>query len=281
MNQGASHSLLDPLGHRALLLDAAMGTRLIARGLDLSRDDPCLWTLDRPEAVLRVHRLDIEAGADAVLTNTFGASRNMLAHFGRDRDWISINREAANLAREATGLDRFVIGCIGPAANRASLNSGEQAAILIDAGVDALLFETHDVAEALRGLASIPGRCPIARLVSLRGETPPSPLAVEELVRQGANAIGTNCLPGARPTSLWLERLPALAGLPLIAKPSAGLPGEPLEPPESFAEAVPRWLASGVRLIGGCCGATEAHVAALRLAIDRTVIDRRPISLTP
>lgn len=264
---------LDALRQRPLLLDAAMGTRLIAQGLDLGRDDPCLWNLDRPDEVLAVHRLDVDAGADAVLTNTFGANRAALAHYGRERDLISIHREAVALARRAAGLDRFVIGCIGPTANQASNGTREQAAILIDAGVDALVFETHAVDEALRALASSPGGGSIARLVSLRGETPPTPLAVQELVRLGAAAIGTNCLLGSGPASLWLERLTLSLNLPLIAKPSAGLPGQPLELPESFAQAVPRWLALGVRLIGGCCGTTEAHVAALRSAIDR--IQRR------
>ncbi|MEO6812215.1 MAG: homocysteine S-methyltransferase family protein [Isosphaeraceae bacterium] len=264
-----SNRFLDALRQRPLLLDAAMGTRLIARGLVLGHDDPCLWNLDRPDEVLGVHRLDVEAGADAVLTNTFGANRNMLVHYGREHDLIPINRDAVALAREAAGLDRFVIGCIGPMANQALNDSGEQAAILIDAGVDALVFETHDVSEALRALAAPLGGHSIVRLVSLRGETPPTPLDVQELIHQGARAIGTNCLLGVGPTSLWLERLPTLADFPLIVKPSAGLPGEPMEQPEAFAEAVPRWLALGVRLIGGCCGTTEAHVAALRAAIDR------------
>jgi methionine synthase I (cobalamin-dependent) len=268
---------LDALRQRPLLLDAAMGTRLIAQGLDLGRADPCFWNLDRPDEVLAVHRLDVEAGADALLTNTFGANRTMLTHYGRDRDLVSIHRAAVALAREAAGPDRFVIGCIGPTAHQSSNDSGEQAEILIDAGVDALVFETHAVDEALRALASSAGGGSIARLVSLRGETPPPPLAVQELVRLGAAAIGTNCLLGAGPTSVWLERLTLPTNLPLIAKPSAGLPGQSLDPPESFAQALPRWLALGVRLIGGCCGTTEAHVAALRSAMDR--IPRRTRAL--
>src|SRR3954470_1098837 len=98
------------LARGPLLLDAALGTRLIARGLDPARDDPALWNLDRPDDVLDLHRRDVAAGADALLTNTFGATRLTLARLGRSDAVVEINRRAVALARQAAGPDRFVLG---------------------------------------------------------------------------------------------------------------------------------------------------------------------------
>src|SRR5829696_8699488 len=96
------------LARGPLLLDAAMGTRLMARGLDLAHDDPCLWNLDRPDEVLDIHRRDLRAGSDAVLTNTFGANRLSLRRLGRSDQVAAINHRAVELARQAAGPDRLV-----------------------------------------------------------------------------------------------------------------------------------------------------------------------------
>src|SRR5581483_10567116 len=98
-----SGKLAEALARGPILMDAAMGTRLIARGLDLAHDDPCLWCLDRPDEVLDIHRRDVAAGADAVLTNTFGANRLTLDRLGRSADVVAINRRAVELARAAAG----------------------------------------------------------------------------------------------------------------------------------------------------------------------------------
>src|SRR4051794_5009734 len=95
-----------------LVLDAAMGTRLIARGLDLSCDDPALWNLSHPEVARGLHALDVAAGSDAVVTNTFGANRSWLARYGRAGDVAAMNRRAVELARQAAGPNRFVVGSI-------------------------------------------------------------------------------------------------------------------------------------------------------------------------
>ncbi len=101
---------------RPLLLDAGMGTRLMAGGLDCGRDDPSLWCLDHPHAVAKIHHADVAAGSDALFSNTFGANRFWLDRFGRADDVATLNRRAVELAREAAGADRFVIGSIGPSA---------------------------------------------------------------------------------------------------------------------------------------------------------------------
>jgi 5-methyltetrahydrofolate--homocysteine methyltransferase len=256
------------LARGPLLLDAAMGTRLIARGLDLRSDDPSLWNLSRPKAVTAVHRRDVEAGSDALLTNTFGANRCWLARLGSAPGVELINRRAVALARQAAGPDRLVIGGIGPTATEHPGASREQAEVLADAEVDALLLETHRADQAGRALRELGPGIALPVLVSLI--VWPEPLAdtVQRLADLGAAALGGNCQFGMEPALRMAEELRRVTDLPLLVKPSAGRPGEPPADPESFAAAVPRLLSLGVKLIGGCCGTTETHVAALRAALS-------------
>jgi 5-methyltetrahydrofolate--homocysteine methyltransferase len=261
----------EALARRPILLDAAMGTRLIARGLDLARDDPALWVIDHPEAVLAIHRLDSEAGAEAVLTNTFGANRAWLDRFGRGGQARTINHRAVEIARLATGPDRYLIGSIGPAASDHPDALLEQAEALLEAGVDALLLETYRLDQAEAALDRLRD-LPLPILASLFDWPDPIDESAHRLIDRGAFAIGANCQTGMTPALALARRLRAAVDHPLLIKPSAGLPGSPLEPPEAFGAAVPELLALGVRLIGGCCGTTEAHVAALREAIDRAIL---------
>lgn len=246
-----------------ILLDAAMGTRLVARGLDLASDDPCRWVIEHPGEVLEIHRRDVEAGSKALLTNTFGANRVWLARFGKANEVRSINQQAVDLARLAAGSDRFVIGSIGPTATDHPEALREQAEALFEAGADALMLETHtlDQAEAaLRRLRDLP----VPILASLFDWPDPIERAAELLIDLGASAIGANCQLGMASALATARRLRGVCDHPLLIKPSSGLPGSPPEPPEAFEAAVPELVALGVRLIGGCCGTTEAHVAALK-----------------
>jgi 5-methyltetrahydrofolate--homocysteine methyltransferase len=256
----------EAIARRPILLDAAMGTRLIARGLDLAADDPSLWVLDRPEVVLQVHRMDVEAGSEALVTNTFGANRGWLARFGRGDEVRSLNRRAVELARIAAGPGRHLLGSIGPTASDHPESLREQAEALLEAGVDALLLETHrlDQAEvALRRLRDLPS--PI--LASLFDWPEPVASGARRLIDGGALAIGANCQPGMAPALALVRRLRAACDHPLLIQPSAGPPGSTLESPGAFGAAVPELLALGVRLVGGCCGTTEAHVSALKSAL--------------
>jgi 5-methyltetrahydrofolate--homocysteine methyltransferase len=263
----ASGRLPEALARGPLVLDAAMGTRLIARGLSLDGDDPCLWNLAHPGHVSDIHRLDAAAGADAVVANTFGANRAWLSRHGRAGDVAAINRRAVELAREAIGPDRLVLGDIGPTASGDDEACREQATALIEAGVDALLFETHRADQAERALEWVRDLSDLPLLVSLVSWPDPIEEVARRLVDRGAWALGANCQAGMGPMVDLAERLHRTTGLTLLVKPSAGLPGDTQETPESFARAVPEWLARGVRMIGGCCGTTEAHVRALREAI--------------
>jgi len=251
-----------------LVLDAALGTRLCARGLDLRSDDPCLWNLSRPAAVLDLHRRDVSAGAQVVFTNTFGANRSWLANHGRAEAVEPINRRAVALAREAMGAEGFVVGDIGPTAADAVGAAVEQAAILIDSGVDALVFETYraePIAAVLRELAAAPG-APPPILASL-WQWPDAPEATaRRLLDLGATVLGINCQPGMDAAMALARRLHRVVSCPLLVKPSASAvagPNANAISPSSFAAAVPTLMAWNVRLFGGCCGTTEAHVRAL------------------
>ncbi len=254
-----------------MLLDAAMGTRLLACGLRLEDDDPCLWNLTHPDAVLTLHRRDAAAGAEAVVTNTFGANRQALARLGRETDAevAVINQAAVALARRAVGPGGFVIGDLGPTAADGGAVAG-QVAVLIAAGVDALLFETHRLDQAEAALDQLDGascgRVAVPRLVSLIAWPDDPGAAVARLVARGADAVGGNCQDGMAQALVLAERLRGATALPLIVKPAAGRPGGPVDGPQAFATAVSRLKALAPVLVGGCCGTTEMHLAAVRSA---------------
>lgn len=252
-----------------LLLDAAHGTRLVARGLNLAAADPCLWNLDRPEEVADLHRRDAAAGSDAVLTNTFGANRAWLARFGRSGNLAAINRAAVALARETVGPSRFVLGGLGPTATSDSSAFREQVEALARAGVEGLMLETHGAEAAVLGLRHLREmRVGLPILVGLFLTSPPPADLAARLLDLGATALGGNCQDGMAPALALAEALRPQSDAPLIAKPGGGLPNGPSWSPESFGEAVPALLAAGVRLFGGCCGTTADHLAGLRLALD-------------
>lgn len=242
------------------LWDAATGTRLIAIGLDLARDDPALWNLDRPAEVSRLHEADVAAGAGALTANTFGAARGWLDRYGRGEDWRAAIAAAVRLAREAAGPSRLVVGSIGPASDPC----GDVAAALVDAGADVVLLETHLPEAVLPRLEAVARRVAAPCWASLfRWGDDPEGLA-RRLAGAGAAAIGINCASMAEAVAV-LPRLRSAGSLPLLAKPSAGLPGSPLMTPEEFASAIPGLLgAGGLALIGGCCGTTDAHLRSAR-----------------
>jgi methionine synthase I (cobalamin-dependent) len=261
-------SLLGAIESKPVVLDAGMGTRLLAMGLDPRSDDPALWNLSRSDEVLAIHQRDVAAGAGAVLTNTFGANRFWLERLGQGGVVESVNRCGVALARSATWPGAFVIGDIGPTAACAEGAAAEQAAILVDAGADALILETfrfpevesvlHDVRRA------VPAQVPV--IVSL-WQWPDDPVPVARRMRDsGANVLGLNCQPGIEAAVAFAKRLGSHAGCPLLVKPSTDGTKCPDQEPHAFAAAVPRLLAHNVRMLGGCCGTSDAHVAALAAA---------------
>jgi methionine synthase I (cobalamin-dependent) len=260
--------LLDALGRGPLVLDAGMGTRLLARGLDLRREDPCVWNLLRPEEVLGVHRRDATAGAQVLFTNTFGANA---AWLGRRADLAAINRSGVELARCAVGPAGFVLGDIGPAAAGLAGSAGEQAAMLCDGGVDGLVLETFQFPAALAMLGEIRtaiGSAAVPIVVSLWRWPDRVEDAARRLVDAGAAAVGLNCRPRLVKARGVVRRLGRSVACPILIKPGvAARDGVSQTTPEAFGAAVPALLEYGARLLGGCCGTTEQHVAAIAAAV--------------
>ena len=249
-----------------ILLDAAIGTRLIARGLDLATEDPCHWTLTRPEMILDLHRRDIEAGAEVVCTNTFGANRGWLTRWDGGQEVKAINRAAVQIAREAAGLDRFVVGSIGPTAADNPAWMVEQAEVLQEAGVDALVLETFRLDQAVTGLGALAKTAkPI--IVSLFDWPDSITVTSRRLVDLGASVVGANCFADLRLARRLLGAITAMNDIPCWLKPSAGVPDEETLTIDSFAALARRVAGLPIPvLLGGCCGTTETHLAAIRVA---------------
>jgi 5-methyltetrahydrofolate--homocysteine methyltransferase len=285
---------------RRLVCDGAMGTELMAAGLEAGGCGEA-WNLTRPERVLAIHRRYAEAGADCLLTNTFGASRLMLARHGHADEVTAINAAGVRLAREAFGeREGYVIGDMGPVGailepygdlppERARAALEEQAVALVEAGADALILETETSLEEL-GLGIDAARAAGARsviaslaydrsadgtfYVTMMGVLPERAAAFAE--ERGADIVALNCgtgmdMPGvAAVVRSYREH----ARLPTMGQPNAGNPvlegGRAVykQSPAELAAGVPEVLAAGAHIVGSCCGSTPAHTAAIRRVVD-------------
>ena len=285
------------LAERPLLFDGAMGTLLFSRGVPqrASLDE---LVLHRPDLIGEIHREYIGAGADAIETCSFGANRLRLAPFGLERDAGRLNRRAAQLAREArdvAGREVLVAGSLGPLASpvrdpsrlRAKATEEvfeEQIEGLLEGGVDLLVLETFSRLEEL--LAAIAAAhsmsdLPVVAemtfgddLVAIDGTSPEA--AARALAAAGVDALGVNCGVGPEICLRAVTRMRTEGSLPaLTIMPNAGLPQrvegrfEYAAGPDYFGEAVARFLSAGAGVVGGCCGTTPAHIAAMRAALDR------------
>lgn len=276
-----------------LAADGAMGTMLQAAGLP-SGTPPEGWLLENPEAVVGVHRAYVQVGADLILTCTFGATRPRLERHGLDHRVGEINRRAVEIAREAAGRDAFVAGDIGPLgeflAPLGELDYGEavdifaeQAEALSHAGVDVLYIETmaalEEVQAAVEGACAVGQGTPVTATLSFdshgrtnMGVHPRE--AAEVLINLGVSALGANC--GAT-LDMTLDAVQIMHEVapeaPLIAKPNAGMPrmvdGEVVydATPEAMAVYARRFVDQGAVIIGGCCGSTPDHIAAVAEAV--------------
>ena len=280
-----------------LLCDGAMGTLLYARGVSL---DACfdVLNLNNPRMVQSIHADYIAAGADCIETNTFGANRFKLAIHGMDGRVREINRRGVVLARdvrESSGRDVLVLGSIGPlgkylaplgtvTADEALSAFREQAEALLEGGVDAFVVETmSDLDEAALAVTAVRSitDLPIVAQVAFTDDgatfTGRSAAEVARFLKAlPIQALGANCSVGSSTLLEVLEQMqPEAGGLPLAVQPNAGLPsrlGERLiylSSPAYMAEFADRMVDAGARLVGGCCGTTPQHIAAMRVMLDQ------------
>ena len=309
MNQSVEHPGRGSANVRRLfegapvLCDGAMGTMLYARGVFINRCYDEL-NLSQPEMVREVHAEYLQAGAEIIETNTFGANAFRLEHFGlRDKvreinlAGVRLAREAVNQIRDKQATEAFVAGAVGPLGVRleplgkigldeARAAFAEQIAALVEGGpgvgIDMLSIETmtslteaEQAVAAARGVA--PG-LPVIVMVTVDEEGncldgASAEIAAQRLTATGADAIGCNCSAGPATVLSVIERMRPLTALPLVAMPNAGIPRAVegrtiyLTSPEYMASFTRKLVKAGASLVGGCCGTTPSYTRAMRSAL--------------
>lgn len=274
---------------RVLLLDGAWGTEFFQRGL-MPGSSPDEWNLTHPEIVQEITRDYLAAGAQVILTNTFGANRFRLEPHGLSDHATEINRKAAALAREAIGNTALVAGDIGPTARFLPLGEvtaeelsrafAEQATALADGGVDLIVVESMTDAEEMALAVSAASRetgLPVVASMTYN-RTPhgyrtmmgnPPEACVQKAEQAGAAVIGANCGSGIEDYVPLAPVLRELTTLPLWVKANAGIPqivgGKVIYPlsADQYASFVPAIVNVGVSLIGGCCGTSPSFIRAM------------------
>lgn len=290
----AKISLKEKIKKGLLLLDGAMGTQLIAKGIEVGKCNDYL-NVESPDIVFDIHGSYLEAGSDAVLTNTFGANKYALARHGLGDKVQQINTEAAQIARRAADQQNYVLGDIGPSGDflqpLGNLKPDElkdafakQAKALLAGGVDGFIIETmtalDEITIAIEAVKSVCDNLPVFASIAfdstngdyrtMMGLDVES--AVSKIAPLGVDAVGFNC------GSLNMEQYIELAEVytsqvkgktALLAEPNAGKP-ELVEDkviykvtPEDFTVAAEKIHSTGFNIIGGCCGTTPAHIKAM------------------
>jgi homocysteine S-methyltransferase len=291
--------LADIFASRPALADGAMGTVLYARGIFINRCYDEL-NLSDPGLILAIHEEYLQAGAEILETNTFGANRFRLARHGLAGKVVEINTEGVRIARQAVehlkdkqAGEAWVSGSVGPLGVRleplgktgldeARAAFAEQIRALVAAGVDMISIETmpalNEAHEALLAAREIAPDLPILVMVTvdedgncLDGSSPQQAAAL--LTEWGASAIGVNCSTGPTTVLTAIEAMRPATHLPLAAMPNAGMPRAVdgrniyLCSPEYMASFARKAIQAGVQIVGGCCGTTPNHTRAMRSAM--------------
>lgn len=278
---------------RVVVLDGATGTELQRRGMPIGVC-PEVWCLEHPRVLKEVQKAYVDAGAEVIYTCTFGGNAVKLAEFGR-RDVTEMNTQLAGLTREIAGTKILVAGDIGPTGRlvepfgdlpfeEAVAIFKEQVRGLIAGGVDMFVIETMmDIQEARAALLAVKELGDFFTVVTMTfeqggrtlGGTDPV-TAVITLQSLGADAVGCNCSAGPTEMIPWIEAMNRYATVPLVAKPNAGLPrlkGKKTVfemEPKTFSSFGTALAAAGATLVGGCCGTTPGHIAALAAVVKDT-----------
>lgn len=280
-----------------LLCDGAMGTQLDAHGLEAGQCHE-EWNVLHPEKVEQIHRAYIEAGAEAILTNTFGGTRWCLERYGFGGRVGEFNSAAVERARAVAGEERYVLGDVGPTAEfvyplgkrkeEEFLEVFREQISFLAEGADAIAVQTMTALEELVAAvrAAKETGLPVIASMAFQPEVPGKGfrtimgVAIEQMVRrlqeEGADVIGTNC--GTVDIAEMVEivrQIRELTTLPIFAEANAGKPrlvGERTvfdQTPELMAEHVPALFEAGANIIGGCCGTTPEHIRAFAKRIGR------------
>ncbi len=284
---------------KVLIADGGWGTELIRRGLR-PEEIPEIWNLERAEDVQAVAASYVRAGAEIILTNTFGGNPIKLAKVGLESRTAEINKRGAEISKEAARGSALVFGSVGPTGafmkplgkitETEMINCfSEQARALVEGGVDGIVIETMtDLTEAKAALRGIRENFPVPVVVSMTFDKKQSRYATimgvrpdqaaRELEKAGADMVGANCGAGIDNMIEVADLLHLTTTLPIWCKPNAGLPelmnGSVVyrETPEQMASKLEPLLNAGATIIGGCCGTTPAHIQALVLERNRLAV---------
>jgi len=299
---------LEKIKDSILVFDGAMGSLLYERGVFVTQNFEQL-NVARPDVVKRIHADYLAAGAQILLTNTFGANKVRLDRHGLGTEVRAYNLAGARNAREVAARDAYVAGSIGPTGlipgvmTKEELEAAfatffEQASALVEGGVDLLVLETfrhtEEIEIAIRAARKADPKIPL--LASMTFDTTETvadgspPEKVAEILRSfGVDMIGVNCGDGPQLSLAMAERMRG-AGLPLCVQPNAGLPRNIdgrllyMATPEYFDVFARRMIQLGAQMIGGCCGTTPEHIRwmanSVRMLSGRT-IERQRISVDP
>src|ERR1700720_2848747 len=285
--------LLARLKQSPVLCDGATGTLLYAKGIFINR---CYDELNvsQPELIRDLHHQYMQAGAEIIETNTFGGNSFRLARHSMASQVREINRAGVSLAKEgAKSFDVWVAGSVGPLGVRIEplgktsfeevrAAFREQIAALVEGGVDLLMLETfgyvEELHQAILAARDVNPKIPVVAHVTidedgncLDGSTPES--FTPRIEAWGADVIGCNCSVGPVAMLDVIERVRTLTSLPLAAQPNAGMPRSVegrniyLCSPEYMASYARKFIAAGVRLVGGCCGTTPEHIRVMKSAL--------------
>jgi methionine synthase I (cobalamin-dependent)/5,10-methylenetetrahydrofolate reductase len=288
--------LTEIFGTRNVLCDGAMGTSLYARGVFINRCYDEL-NLSQPDLIRTVHEEYLQAGAEIIETNTFGANALRLQRYGLADRVADINRAGAQIARKAAaekqGGKIWVAGSIGPLGARleplgkisleeARAAFAEQIRALSEGGVDLLLIETvmalNEAEQAILAAKETAPDLPILVMVTVDEDAncldgSSAETAATRLSAWGVDAVGCNCSVGPATVLTAIECMAAATDLPLIAMPNAGMPREVdgrniyLSSPEYMASFARKLIKAGVQFVGGCCGTTPSHIKAMKSSL--------------
>ena len=290
-------SFLERLNDEVLVCDGAMGTMLMKEGMP---DGVCpeMWGIENAKILTQIHKAYIDAGSDIITTNTFGANAIKLKKFNLEDKSYQINQEAAELAKDVAGDKAYLFGDMGPTGGYLKpvgdiepdyLLSiyADQAKALEAGGVDAIILETFsDMEELKRAMMAVKENTKLPLIASMtfnklesKGFRTTSgisiPQFVDDSLLSGSDVIGANCTLTASDIVGVVSEVRALGTAFIIVQPNAGMPkldGEKViydESPEAFKEEIPKLVAAGANIIGGCCGTTPEHISKIREFVNK------------
>ena len=283
--------------NKILLSDGGWGTYLYAKGLQMG-DCPELWNDTHRTDILEIAKTYIESGADMIETNSFGGSKIKLNDYNLGNRTYELNKLAAEISREAAGVNNYVLGSVGPTGKFLIMGDVTEEELyesfkiqvegLRDGGVDAICIETfYDVEEAIIAINAAKDNSELEVITTFTFDkavdgsyntmmgVKPIEMA-ETLATAGVDIFGTNCGNGFEGMiEIVKEIRKANSELPILVHANAGLPieenGKVVYPdsPERMAELTPQLVQAGANIIGGCCGTSPEHIKAIRTVIDK------------